>query len=184
VTERTDWVESGNTPMTRKQQKLLNAERLRKQVSYDPETGEFRWRLSGRGRFKRSGEVAGRLNERGYIRLSVDGNECYGHRLAWLYMTGEWPENEIDHINRVRSDNRFANLRAATTSENRRNTKGIPSRRIHSRFKGVSRERGRWVAKISTDGKTVRLGLFDTEEDAAGAYRLAAERHHGEFAKW
>jgi len=166
--------------LSREQQKLLNAE-----LRYAPDTGIFTWVRSGRGRWKRAGEVAGSLHSGGYIRIGVLGIDFFAHRLAYLFMTGDWPANEVDHINGVRSDNRWGNLRSATCAENRRNCAGHPSRLI-SQFKGVTSEHrsNRFKAQITVNGKTFKLGHFDNEVDASAAYQRAATAMHGEFAKW
>ena len=166
--------------LSREQQKLLNAELL-----YSPDTGIFTWIHSGRGQTKRAGAPAGSAHSGGYVRIKVLGMTFFAHRLAYLFMVGEWPENDIDHINGVRDDNRWANLRAATRSENRRNCVGQPGRRV-SPFKGVTTEHRskRFKAQITVDGETIKLGHFDQESDAAIAYRQAAVALHGEFAKW
>jgi hypothetical protein len=94
----------------------LTVERLRELLTYDPETGELRWRVTRRRAAK--GSLAGTLNRNGYRNIEVE-QRCYkAHRLAWLYVTGEWPKETIDHINCKRDDNRWANLRQATTAEN------------------------------------------------------------------
>src|SRR6202035_4009666 len=99
---------------------LLTAERLREFIHYDPLTGVFTWlvlpvcrgpRFVGRGPNQvRVGGIAGCVSKsNGYRRIKIGGHPYCAHRLAWLYMTGTWPKDEIDHINRVRSDNRFCN---------------------------------------------------------------------------
>lgn len=165
--------------LTDQQRKIIKA------LDYDSATGIFRWKTNGRGPTKRAGAIAGSRHSRGYVRIKVDGVTYYAHRIAWLIEHGRWPVEEVDHINRDRADNRICNLREATVAENRRNNCGQPSRR-RSRFKGVVRENksARWVAKICTSGSTKRIGLFDSEEDAAQAYRQAALQDHGEFASW
>lgn len=153
-------------------------------VAYCPETGEFTWKVSGRGQTKRAGSKAGRVKPNGYVTVKVGGVEYYAHRLAFLIQTGSFPRGQVDHINGIRSDNRWDNLRSASVSENRRNTVGFPSRRKHSRFKGVTKDKKSWIAQICVDGVTKRLGVFSSEEDAAEAYRNAAAKYHGEFARW
>lgn len=109
-----------------------------------------------------------------YQKVSIYG-KLYGiHRLAWFYMTKEWPADTVDHINGVRDDNRWVNLRAATWSENRRNNPGDKRRR--AKLKGVRwMKYGKWSASIS-------LGSFPTEEEAHAAYARAARLFFGEFA--
>jgi hypothetical protein len=104
------------------------------------------------------------------------------HRLAWIYMTGEWPEEQIDHINRMRSDNRFCNLREATASQNVRNS----ARKERPPPLGVCVEK-RWPtvfkARIKINGKHRHLGTFQTADDASEAYLHAARLHCGEFVR-
>lgn len=154
----------------------LGVERLKDLLDYDPETGLFRWRRY-RARGARAGDVAGSLCE-GYVNIQIDGVTYRGHRLAWLYVTGRAAENEIDHINGDRADNRLANLRTATRAENRQNLHG-PYKSGASGVLGVTRRRnGRrkpWVAQIQ-EGKAKRhLGYFASVEEASAAY-IAAKR--------
>ena len=89
---------------------MLTQSELKSLLHYDPETGLFTWiaPLSNRVQV---GDVCSTVAPIGYILIGVRGQKLYAHRLAWLYMTGEWPENQIDHINCVKTDNRWANLR-------------------------------------------------------------------------
>ena len=101
---------------TPKQQALTQAE-LKALLHYDPETGKFTW-LEQRGRQK-AGDEAGAYSEAlGYLLIGINGTRHYAHRLAWLYMTGEWPENVIDHEDRNGANNRFANLKSVTQKRN------------------------------------------------------------------
>lgn len=159
----------------------LTVERLRQVLNYDPETGKFIWKVSlaPRGPI---GAKAG-CSDGARIVVRIDGKLYLAHRLAWLYVTGLWPDGEIDHINMDQSDNRFCNLRSADRSENQRNT--IAHRDSKSGLKGVSFDvsRGRWVAKICVHGKNKQLGRFPSKEEACEAYRKAAIAVHGEFAR-
>lgn len=158
----------------------IDARRLREVLSYDPETGEFFWLVGIKGVC--AGDRAGGLSRsRGYWRIQLDGQRHTAHRLAWLYMTGEWPRDQIDHINGIRTDNRFANLREATNAQNGANS----SKRENttSKYKGVDRRGKRWRAQIRSGGKKYCLGMFDTPEEAYAAYCAAARKFHGEFAR-
>lgn len=134
------------------------------------------------GAFTRDGIGAGTINGEGYAQIKIDGRLYLAHRLAWRIMTGYWPENDIDHRNKDRRDNRFVNLREATGSQNLRN-RGKPKNNT-SGFKGVSWNSGRhaWLATIHDGAKNKNLGYFATRESAAKAYDRAALRYHGEFA--
>lgn len=151
---------------------MLTASRLREVLQYKPETGDFIHRRSKR--------TAGTTLARGYRMINIDGRGYYSHRLAWLWIHGEWPE-QIDHINNNRSDNRLSNLRLATHHQNAANKsprKGRPP-------KGVRQvSSGRWQAKITINRSGIYLGTFDTAEDAHAAYQAKARQAWGEFAKW
>jgi hypothetical protein len=155
---------------------MLTAEYVRERLLYDPETGIFTWRNG-----PRAGKQAGWANRRGYIVICVDDINQYGHRLAWLYVTGELPSALIDHRDQNRGNNRFANLREAGSDQNQFN-RG-KSRTSKSGIKGVFQVKGRWLASIRAGaGRRFYLGSFDTKEMAAVAYADAALRLHGEFS--
>jgi hypothetical protein len=157
---------------------MLTHEELLEELRYDPDTGEFWWRISKRGR--RCKSPAGTLMSTGYHRIMVNGTEYLAHRLAWFYSHAEWP-TEIDHINGVTSDNRLVNLRPADRTEQRRNS--TQRQDSTSPFKGVTRSGDRWYARIMHDGRHHYLGRFDTPEEARDAYAEAADRLFGEFAR-
>lgn len=152
--------------------------RLRELLHYDPDTGVFTWRVS-RGGMAQAGSVAGTTHPQGYLRITVDRRLYLAHRLAFFYTHGRWPTNEIDHVNCVRSDNRLINLREATRSENKQNSR-CAQMNSKSGLLGVcwDKRRGRWVAKITLDGNTMHLGYFDSSEEAHAAYLEAKARVH------
>lgn len=153
--------------------------RLRELLRYDQYTGEF-VRLVDRQRY-RAGTIAGSFDARGYLCIGLDGKTYKSHRLAWLYMTGAWPEQEIDHIDGDRSNNRFDNLRPATHEQNARNQK-LRADNI-ARLKGVRLNGATWQARIRIAGRTVSIGEFDSPEMAHGAYVAKAQEIFGEFAR-
>jgi hypothetical protein len=159
---------------------MLTASRLRELLNYDSETGIFTW-CSPRPKI-RVGDVAGKIGTHGYRLICINHKSYAAHRLAWLYVTGEWPPSEIDHINHDRLDNRFANLRAATRVENQ----GNKSRQSNNRsgIKGVSWDsrRGLWAAEVKRGNIRLRLGRFADINDAAEAYRKASKKLYGGFA--
>lgn len=159
----------------------LTAERLRELLNYDPETGVFTFRVH-RSQNATAGQVAGWRRPNGYVQVTVDGVHYKAHRLAWLYMTGAWPELDIDHINRTRDDNRWSNLRQLSRGENLQNAS--LSHRNVSGCKGVTphpKGGGRWVAHIRFNNKQRYLGTF-YEISEAIACRKAAEALYHPFA--
>lgn len=157
----------------------LTAQRLRELLYYDPDTGLFTWRVArGSGGRIPAGAVAGSRIGDGYLRLKSEGVQYKLHRVAVLYMTGHWPAEQVDHINGVRDDNRWSNLRCVGCTFNLQN-----QRRAHpgsaSGLLGVSRRRdGRWKALITVNYVTRSLGTFSTPEDAHAAYINAKRLLH------
>lgn len=156
---------------------MVTKARLEELLTYDSETGVFTWLIS-HGRAK-VGSTAG-CDCRGYVVIRVDGILYRAHRLAWLYSYGTWPDGEIDHKNRDKSDNRLSNLRVASSRENKQNC-GI-KRSNKSGASGVwfDRERGKWQATIRANGKRLHLGRYLTASEAAEA-RLTAEKKYHHF---
>ena len=158
----------------------LTAERLREVLRYEPETGLWLWVVSRGG--TKIGAVAGTPHD-GYVRIKIDGCLYLAHRLAWFWMTGEWPEFEVDHEDLDRANNRWKNLRHATDSQNRANTKAFSNNK--SGFKGVSWHAriGKWMVSISVNRKKTHLGYFDCPAAGSFAYQIEADKAFGEFAR-
>lgn len=152
---------------------------LRDALHYSPDTGIFVWKTSRHGRCQK-GMTAGKLNGHGYRQIGFEKKNFMAHRLAWAFEYGEWPNGDVDHINRDKDDNRITNLRLATQSQNNAN-QGMYCTNT-SGFKGVTRLRYAWQAQIQVNGKNHYLGSFRSKEDAARAYLEAAKLHFGEFA--
>lgn len=157
----------------------ITAERLRELLLYDPETGMFTNRCR-RGNKAHAGAIAGFISK-GYRRLCIDGALVLAHRAVWCYVTGSWPTNQLDHIDRDKLNNRISNLRNATNSVNQQN-------RLRARtdnaigLLGVSKSTSRrtkpWLAKIQGNGHQRFIGYFSTPEEAHEAYLSAKARYH------
>jgi hypothetical protein len=177
----------------------LTAEQLRALLHYDPDTGLFTWRegithwragLPAGTETTRGTKWAthivigiGTTSQRRYSEIGIRKNVYRAHRLAWLYVYGEWPDRDIDHINGDGTDNRIVNLRLATTAENAMNR----VRRVDntSGIKGVSwnKKSGQWLVHVGFGGRIVHGGLFDTIEEAKAAREALATRLHGDFVR-
>jgi hypothetical protein len=157
----------------------LTAERLREVLHYDPETGFFTW-LCNRGRAAKSGQMAGNISKSlGYRMVMIDQCNHYGHRLAYLYMTGALPLWQIDHIDGDRTNNRFANLRDVPQGINLQNRRAAqPNNKLG--LLGVVQRGNRFSAQITLNRKSIPLGVFDTPKEAHEAYlKKKREIHHG-----
>lgn len=159
---------------------ILTQDLLKEYLRYDCETGIFYWIKQSSKRI-RVGAVAGNPDGRGYLKISFTKSTFRLHRLAWLYVYGEFPSKHIDHINGVRDDNRIINLRLATISENNFNSKTKSTNT--SGFKGVSyrKDAKKWEAKSQLNGKKFHLGYFDSPELASGVYQDFCKLNHKEF---
>ena len=152
-------------------------DRLRAALAYDPVTGVFTWRVT-RSR-TRAGSVAGAPNAGGYLIIRFEKTPHYAHRLAWFFVHGHFPEIDIDHRDGDRQNNRISNLRPCNDQQNQRNR--LPTGHGNSNFKGVSwhAKLGKWKAEM----RECYLGVFESEEDAARAYDVAALNRDAEFAR-
>lgn len=155
---------------------------LRRALIYDKETGLFR-RAIKTGRKANVGDVAGCVDKDGYIQIRLKGKMYPAHRLAWLYVYGEWPQDEIDHINCIKGDNRISNLRIATRRQNSMNLKIYKSNKTG--VKGVywHSKRKVFVAQIRANGKRFFVGNFDDVLSASQAIERWRRELHGEFSR-
>lgn len=159
---------------------LITAEQLRAQLHYDPATGVFTRLVATGGRYRTAvGDAAGCLNDSGYVLISLNSLQYRAHRLAWLYMTGKWPEFEVDHRNGRRADNRWDNLRDASPGINQQNRRQATCRSTTGLL-GVSflRREGKFGARIWIEGKYRSLGQYDSKEKAYEVYLAAKRQHH------
>jgi hypothetical protein len=151
---------------------MITQEQLKQILSYDPETGDWMW-LAGR----REGFVAGSTTIEGYRYINIGGKKYRASRLAYLYMTGKWPEHEVDHKNRIRNDERWVNLREATHQQNCINRKS----KTHSLPRGVNKRGVLFEASCKIKGKRHYLGLYSTPERAHEAYKEFRMKNHGDY---
>lgn len=161
------------------------AERVRSLIRYYKETGTFHWRVS-KPRAAAGSEAGtistGSRSGKPYRYIKIDQRRYAAHRLAWLIVTGSWPERDIDHRDTDTLNNSWGNLRLATPSQNQANR---PMQRNNTAgLKGVTRlKRGKFAAQIRVDRKPIWLGTFDTAEAAHAAYAEAAQAYRGEFGR-
>jgi hypothetical protein len=159
---------------------MISHARLNELLSYDPETGIFVC-LTARKASCPAGMRATCTNKKGYGRITLDRRSYQLHRLAWFYVHAEWPPRLIDHRDLNKTNNRIANLRVATNSQN---TANQPlGNKNTSGFKGVVWHKSKWQAQITANGKTRYLGLFIDPAAAHAAYVAAAKEAFGEFAR-
>lgn len=159
----------------------LTAERVRELFNYNPDTGVFTRRVpTGRHGCWKAGSIAGSPRKKGYSKIAVDGKEYLVHRLAWLWMTGFWPEGDLDHKDGNSRNDAFENLRPATVAQNMANAKlrcdnklGIKGVTYNSRY---ARPYLAWM-----NGKY--LGCFSTAEAAKAVRTSSAKKYYGEFAR-
>ena len=160
---------------------MLTAERLRELLDYDPETGVFRWRV--RRGSAHTGRRAGTPGPKGSLVIRVDRILHLAHRLAWLWMTGEWPAAMIDHVDLKPANNKWSNLRSASSAQNNWNTGARRHNSIGAKEVHFDKARGKYRAQIQANKYPRHLGYFGNLEDAAAAYISASRSLHGAFAR-
>jgi len=153
---------------------MLTQARLKDLLFYDEKTGLFTWKVK-RGGKATIGRRAGGRDHYGYTVIRLDGVLYKAHRLAWLYKTGSWPEQNLDHINQNKSDNRLKNLRLAGQTLNMHNAKRAATK---SGVVGVVWDscRKKWTARIKVNYASVFLGRFDNKDDAVKARECAHKK--------
>ena len=176
------------------EREALTAAYVRSILHYDPKTGIFTWRKRPLEHFKTqracntwnsrfAGTVAGSPNGLGYLNISISKLHYKAHRIAWLLMTGRWPKDEIDHRDTDPSNNRWHNLREATSSQNKTNTR--TPRNNTSGFKGVYWNKivRKWWVYINKDCRRHSLGYFDDINEAVSVVTRERMKKHGEYAR-
>jgi hypothetical protein len=159
---------------------MLTQSRLKELFSYDYETGNFTVIKNRKGSSKKIGDLLGSKNFAGYLEAAIDAKKYYLHRLAYLYMTGSFPEGNIDHCNRNKSDNSWKNLKVVTQQENLENNI-LPRKHGSLGYRGVHRYKNKFRAKINHKGKQIHLGQFATIEEASQAHLKAKPLIHKNF---
>ena len=155
---------------------MLTQNRLKEVLHYETDTGHFLWKERISIRIV-VGRIAGNVGKNGYREIKVFGLRTTVHRLAFFYMTGEWPPEDVDHINGNRDDNRWLNLRLVSRSVNLQNRHG-PGIKNTTGFLGVSPSGGKYLAQIRADGCAKYLGRYSTPEEAHAVYVEAKRKYH------
>lgn len=154
---------------------------LRSLFKYDPETGDIFWISSGRGKIKK--RPAGTQELSGYKGIVINGKRIRSHIIAWALYHNKWPEDQLDHINGIKTDNRIANLREATNSQNGKNFKIKSNNKSGTTGVVYDKINNKWRATIKIDGRQINLGRFIKIEDAISARMHAEIKYFGEWRR-
>jgi hypothetical protein len=162
----------------------MNICRLKELLHYSPETGIFTW-IAKSSKYQpiRIGEEAGGV-DKGYRYIRIDSKLHSTHRLAWLYMTGNWPIGEIHHANHITDDNRWCNLQDVSHADNMKDKLTYKNNTSGKKCVNWHKPNRKWIAHIGVNGKWIHLGLFNTREEACAAYRETAIKYFGKFANF
>lgn len=157
----------------------LSYDRLLEVLQYDFDVGIFIWKIKISNRTI-IGSEAGNIDiSTGYRRIQIDGKRYQAHRLAWFYITKEWPHTTLDHIDNNKNNNTICNLRLCTETDNQHNK---PSYNNTTGFKGVSKHiGGKFVASFSHNRYTYYCGIYMSAEEAFERYKIKAKEIMGEF---
>ncbi len=159
---------------------MFTQEALQELLHYNPETGAFTWRVQSNGRVP-VGTIAGSIHVTGYRQIKIGRKFFKAHRLAWFYVHGHWPHGDLDHINRIKDDNRIVNLRLASRGQNMSNARVYKNNKL--RIKGVHEaHKGSYTARISHKGTTFYLGTYPSIEAACAVLTAKRQELHAEFA--
>ncbi len=163
----------------------LTAERVRTIFHYEKSTGRLLWKALPHvsASSVKIGTEAGEAGNMGYRRVRLSGRAYQTHRLIWLYVYGEWPEDQIDHIDGNKANNRIANLRMASNALNRANSKTHSNNVLGLKGVQLHKQSGKYRARIFVNGKHKSLGLHHKIEDAIAAYETAAKDYFGAYAR-
>lgn len=158
----------------------LPVETIKELLCYDPESGTFTWRVSGRRGKPTAGVIAGCKEPRGYVQIRIMKRLYWAHRLAWAYVNGAWPVGEVDHLDGDKGNNRIANLRDGSKASNMQNLRVALRSNKSSGLLGAhwSARLQRWKASITVDGRSKHLGVFDSASEAHQAYVSAKRIYH------
>jgi len=159
----------------------LTVHELKKNLTYDPLTGNFIRNKSNHPKIK-IGDIAGCQIKSGYILVTVNSVQYLAHRLAWLYQTGNWPQEEIDHANGIKCDNRFSNLRESTRHQNMKNIKNYSTSSSGIKNVVFNKRSNKFVVAMRSDGKRYHVGYFKKISDAKKAAIDFRKKLHKEFS--
>lgn len=156
---------------------MITQEELQQLLHYDPDTGLFTWKCK-KSNSVRANRIAGTINDNGYVIIQINGKLHKAHRLAWLYVHGKFPSDQIDHINQIRYDNRISNLRCVSNQKNHFNRKKQVNNT--SGYTGVHwcNKDKIFISRIKISGKRIILGRFNCKQEAHQAYLKAKAELH------
>lgn len=159
----------------------LTQSKLKNLLHYDPDTGVFTWKNPA-GTKTKPGDIAGCASKHlGYRYITVLNKRRLAHRLAWVYMTGRWPEDQIDHINGERDDNRWVNLREADQSQQCGNSALRSDNKAGARGVYWCKEKRKWAVDLQYQGRRYRLGRYTDFEEATELSELARQMFYETF---
>jgi hypothetical protein len=161
--------------------KMTDAQAIKAMFKYDAVTGNIYWVAVGKGKIKK--KPAGTVTSTGYVGILIEGKRYLAHRIAWALAYGSWPEQQIDHINGIKTDNRIENLRLATNAQNGKNYGA--NKTNTSGIKGVSwcKQTQKWRAMIKVNGKSICKGRYIDKQDALMARHAAEIEYFGEWRR-